>query len=180
MNMSKETQKAKIERLEKELKQAQEIIKTQNSEINEMIDKADNSFENSSTYIQMHRRIEDLELKVKVITDSVEHNKRMYVSELKKNSELIKEIYQLRDIKVVQKLNMNNDKDMQKELEKLNKENEELKGKLNAGRKEKFTKQQQEEIKRLRLDGKSMQDIADILKCSKATIFNYLKRLNKN
>lgn len=180
MNMAKETQKAKIERLERELKQAQEIIKTQNSEINEMIDKADNSFENSSTYMQMHRKIEDLELKVKVITGIVEHNKKMYVSELKKNNELIKEIDQLRDIKVVQKLNMNNDKDMQKELEKLKKENEELKGKLNAGRKEKFTKQQQEEIKRLRLDGKSMQDIADILKCSKATIFNYLKRLNKN
>ncbi|MDU1404202.1 MAG: helix-turn-helix domain-containing protein [Clostridium sp.] len=179
--MAKETQKAKIERLERELKQAQEIIKTQNSEINEMIDKADNSFENSSTYMQMHRNIEDLELKVKVITGSVEHNKKMYVSELKKNNELIKEIDQLRDIKVVQELNVNHfNKDMQKELEELKKENEELKGKLNAGRKEKFTKQQQEEIKRLRLDGKSMQDIADILKCSKATIFNYLKRLNKN
>lgn len=171
--MARETQKAKIERLEQELAQAQDIIKEQNDKIDSMIDKADNSFENSVTYKQMLKQIDTLELKIKSMTDSVEHNKKMYNAELKRNSELIEEIKRLKDT-TVQELKMN----VSDELEQLKKENAELRGKLNAGRKEKFNKDKQEEIKRLRVEGKSMQQIADILKCSKATVFNYLRKFN--
>lgn len=171
--MARETQKAKIERLEKELAQAQDIIKEQNDKIDSMIDKADNSFENSITYKQMEKQIETLESQLKATKESVEHNKKMYNAELKRNTELIEEIKRLKDT-TVQELNMN----VNNELEQLKKENEELKGRLNAGRKEKFTKEQQEEIKRLRENGKSLQEIADILECSKATVFNYLKKFN--
>ena len=78
--MPRETQKLKIERLENELKQANEIIQNLNNEISEMIDKTDNSFENSSTYKQMKKQIKDLELKLKVSEDSKEHNRKMYMS----------------------------------------------------------------------------------------------------
>lgn len=143
--MAKETQKEKIERLEKQLDNANSIIQKLNNEISEMIDKADNSFENSSTYKQMEKHIKDLELKLKVSNDSVEHNKKMYNTELKRNSDLIKEIqklknedYTLEDIKEleqkVKNAQKNSDKwhkeyfnkDMQyKELEKKYKELEE-------------------------------------------------------
>lgn len=74
----------------------------------------------------------------------------------------------------IQKLKMNDNI----ELEQLQKENAELKKKLNAGRKEKFSAEQQKQIKQLRADNKSMQEIANILNCSKATVFNYLKKFN--
>lgn len=86
--MARETQKEKIERLEKSLSNANEIIQKLNNEISEMIDKADNSFENSSTYKQMARQIETLELKVKAITDTAEHNRKMYEHELRINEKL--------------------------------------------------------------------------------------------
>lgn len=117
--MAKETQKAKIERLENELKQANQIIQKLNNEISEIIDKADNSFENSSTYKQMKKQIKDLELKLKVSEDSKEHNRRMYESELKKNDEMIKEF---------QELNNENERLKKKRERKANENNLELIG----------------------------------------------------
>lgn len=115
--MAKETQKAKIERLENELKQANQIIQKLNNEISAIIDKADNGFENSSTYKQMKKQIKDLELKLKVSEDSKEHNRRMYESELEKNDELIKEF---------QELNNENERLKKKRERKANENNLEL------------------------------------------------------
>ena len=90
--MAKETQKEKIERLEKSLNNANNIIQQLNNEISDMVDKADESFENSSTYKQMLKQIETLEMKIKAITDTADHNRKMYNNELKRNSELIENI----------------------------------------------------------------------------------------
>lgn len=95
--MAKETQKEKIERLEKSLNNANNIIQQLNNEISDMVDKADESFENSSTYKQMLKQIETLEMKIKAITDTADHNRKMYNNELKRNSELIKEIQELKN-----------------------------------------------------------------------------------
>lgn len=143
--MKKETQKAKIERLEQLLANANKTIEIQNKQIDSMVDKEDNSFENSVLYRQMVKQIESLELQLKVSKDSIKHNRDMYISEVKKNDMLIKE-------------------------------NMEMKKKLKAGRKEKFSLEQQQQIKQLRFEGKSMNEIAKILNCSKATVFNYLKK----
>lgn len=139
--MAKETQKAKIERLENELEQAHEIIQKLNNEISNMIDKADKSFENSSTYKQMSKQIETLTLKVKAISDSSEHNKRMYNSELHRNSELINEI---------QKLNNES-----KEIEKKHNER-------GAGRKREITEQERQQIKAYRSQGMTIKYIAEL------------------
>lgn len=104
--MAKETQKEKIYRLENDLKQSYEIIQKLNNETSSIIEKSDDSFENSSTYIQMQKRIDYLELKIKSISDSSEHNRKMYENEIKINEKLNDEIqklnneeYTLEDIK---------------------------------------------------------------------------------
>ena len=146
--MARETQKERIEKLEQLLNNANATIERQNKQIDSMIDKADDGFENSVTYKQMLKQIEDLELKLKVANESIEHNRNMYNAESKKNYELIKEIEQLK-------------KD---NIHKLN--NEKIHNERGAGRKEKFTKEQKEQIKRLRADGKTIKEIAEIFKCS--------------
>lgn len=95
--MARETQKAKIERLEKEVSSLSEIIQKLNNEIEIMQDNADKNFNNSADYIQMKKQIEDLNLKLKVSEDSKEHNRRMYEAELKKNDEIIKEFQELKN-----------------------------------------------------------------------------------
>ena len=147
--MAKETQKEKIERLEKSLNNANNIIQQLNNEISDMVDKADESFENSSTYKQMLKQIETLEMKRKAITDTADHNRKMYNNELKRNSGLIDDIQKL--------------KDENKTIKKIHNER-------GAGRKEKFTKEQKEQIKRLRADGKTIKEIAEIFKCSAGLI----------
>lgn len=143
--MARETQKAKIERLENELAQAKDLIQKLNNEIDNMIDKADNSFENSVIYKQMKKQITDLELKLKVTNDSVEHNKTMYQYELKKNDELINEIQQLKnENKVTQKVH----------------------NERGAGRKAKYNAQDIETMKMYRLQGKTYNEIATLFQCS--------------
>lgn len=97
--MARETQKAKIERLEKELDNANSIIQKLNNEISQMIDKADKSFENSSTYKQMSKKIDSLEIQIRAIKDSSEHNRKMYENEIKVNEKLNKEIKTLKEKK---------------------------------------------------------------------------------
>lgn len=149
--MAKETQKEKIERLEKNLNNANIIIQQLNNEIAEMIDKADNSFENSSTYKQMIKQIDNLELKIRAITDTAEHNRKMYNAELKRNSELINDIHNLKNENTKLKYNTSH---------KL-KHNE-----RGAGRKNKFTDSQIKEIKQYRANGKTIKQIADMFGCS--------------
>ena len=60
--MARETQKERIEKLEQLLNNANATIERQNKQIDSMIDKADESFENSSTYKQMLQQIETLEM----------------------------------------------------------------------------------------------------------------------
>lgn len=95
--MARETQKAKIERLEKEVNSLTETIQKLNNEIEVMQDNADKNFNNSADYIQMKKQIKDLKLKLKVSEDSKEHNRKMYESELKKNDEIIKEFQKLKN-----------------------------------------------------------------------------------
>ena len=97
--MAKETQKEKIERLEKSLYNANNIIQQLNNEISDMIDKADKSFENSSTYKQMSKQIDSLESQIRAVKDSVEHNRKMYQHELKLNEKLNKEIKRIKEKK---------------------------------------------------------------------------------
>ena len=146
--MARETQKAKIERLEKELDNANNIIQKLNNEISTMIDNADKSFENSSTYKQMSKQIETLTLKVKAISDSSEHNRKMYNAELKRNSDLIKEIQELKNTSI----------------HKLN--NEKKHNERGAGRKSKFKDADIKQIKEYRSAGKTIKEISIIYGCS--------------
>lgn len=98
-NMAKETQKEKIERLEKSLSNANNIIQQLNNEISDMVDKADESFENSSTYKQMSKQIDSLESQIRAVKDSIEHNRKMYQNELKLNEKLNKEIKRIKEKK---------------------------------------------------------------------------------
>lgn len=141
--MAKETQKEKIERLETSLNNANEIIQKLNNELLEIIDNADNSFENSSIYKQMKKQIKDLELKLKVSEDSKEHNRNMYNAELKRNTKLIKEV------------------------QKLNNENETLKKKRErnergAGRKQQIQEEERQRIRDCRAEGHTIKEISKI------------------
>lgn len=82
--MVRETQKEKIERLERELSQAQEVIKEQNNKIDSMIDKADNSFENSVTYEQMKKQIEISKQIIKNQDAEIAKLKKQYKEDLTK------------------------------------------------------------------------------------------------
>ncbi|MBZ0314756.1 Hin recombinase [Clostridium butyricum] len=79
--MAKLTQKQLIEQQSKEIEQLKQIISDKdtliqklNIEITKMTDNADNSFHNSSDYMQMQKRINILELKNKSLSDTVQHN----------------------------------------------------------------------------------------------------------
>lgn len=149
--MARETQKEKIERLEKELDTANSIIQKLNNEISKMIDKADNSFENSSTYKQMSKQIETLTLKVKAISDSSEHNRKMYNAELKRNSDLIKEIQQLKN---------ENQQLRNADIYKLN--NEKKHNERGAGRKQQILDDERQKIRDYRAEGHTIKEISKI------------------
>lgn len=75
--MAKETQKEKIERLEKELWEYKVLVSNLQKEIYTMQDKADESFENSSLHIQMAKKIKVLELENKSLKHTIEHDKKV-------------------------------------------------------------------------------------------------------
>ena len=143
--MARETQKERIEKLEQLLNNANATIERQNKQIDSMIDKADDVFENSVTYKQMLKQIETLEMKIKAITDTADHNRKMYNNELKRNSELIENIQKLKnENKIIKKTH----------------------NERGAGRKSRFTDSQIKEIQLYRSNGKTIKEIADIFKCS--------------
>lgn len=149
-----------IKRLQKEVNSSNKLIQQLNYENSEMLDKADNGFENSATYVQMQKHIDDLELKNKVLEDGKEHNRRMYEAELKRNDELIKEFQKL-----------NNEKNEIKEIH----------NERGAGRKARFTEQQKAEIKMYRLEGKTIKEIAEMFNCSVGLIHKLInERSEKN
>lgn len=75
--MPKETQKAKIERLEKEIWDYKVLVSKLQKEIYSMQDKAEDSFENSPTYTQLLKKIELLEKKNKNLEDKMAHNEKI-------------------------------------------------------------------------------------------------------
>lgn len=149
--MARETQKEKIERLEKEI----EVFKSNQIELNRiidnMVDKANDSFENSSDFISMSKQIDDLKIKLKTAQQSADHNRKMYENEIKVNEKLDKEIRKLKDeygnIKSIDTVKC-------------------LKNERGAGRKPRFTDSDIETMKRYRLDKITIKEIARIFNCS--------------
>lgn len=145
--MARETQKAKIERLEKEIEMWRELCSKMQKELSEFKELADDSYEKSSTYIQQCKRIELLEEQNEADRLSVEHEKKMRKA-LVDNYE--PEIERLNE--EVQKLKSEN---------KVRTHNE-----RGAGRKSIFTEQEKESIRMYRLQGKTIKELAEMFSCS--------------
>ena len=145
--MARETQKAKIERLEKEIEMWRELCSKMQKELSELKELADDSYEKSSTYIQQCKRIELLEEQNEAYRLSVEHEKKMRKA-LVDNYE--PEIERLNE--EVQKLKSEN---------KVRTHNE-----RGAGRKSIFTEQEKESIRMYRLQGKTIKELAEMFSCS--------------
>ena len=145
--MARETQKAKIERLEKEIEMWRELCSKMQKELSEFKELADDSYEKSSTYIQQCKRIELLEEQNEAYKLSVEHEKKMKKA-LVDNYE--PEIERLNE--EVQKLKSEN---------KVRTHNE-----RGAGRKSIFTEQEKESIRMYRLQGKTIKELAEMFSCS--------------
>ena len=145
--MARETQKAKIERLEKEIEMWRELCSKMQKELSEFKELADDSYEKSSTYIHQCKRIELLEEQNEAYRLSVEHEKKMRKA-LVDNYE--PEIERLNE--EVQKLKSEN---------KVRTHNE-----RGAGRKSIFTEQEKESIRMYRLQGKTIKELAEMFSCS--------------
>ena len=157
--MARETQKDKIERLEKEIEMWRELSSKIQKELSEFRELADDNYEKSSTYIQQCKRIELLEGQKQAYKLSVEHEKKMR-SKLSENYEptikkLKDEIQKLKD--EIQKLKVNKAQD---------KLSSKIKNERGAGRKSRFTEQEKESIRMYRLQGKTIKEIAKMFCCS--------------
>lgn len=89
--MAKETQKAKIERLESELAQAHKVIAEQNEYINKIQVAADESFSNSPYKKQLEDKINMLEMKLKSAQDGKEHAEQIAKARDERLQEALKE-----------------------------------------------------------------------------------------
>lgn len=163
----KETQKAKIERLENENNTYKQLIEKLNNEITEIIDRSDNEFENSGTYKQMLAEIEFLKDKNKNLEYQLK-SQSQYIEELnnknhKLKNETIKEL-----MSRIELLEKNNEK-----LQKLI--NEKKHNERGAGRKTKFTPQDIEIIKMHRMQGKTIKELAKMYCCSVGLIHKLTK-----
>lgn len=161
--MGKETQKAKIERLENELEQAQDLLHEQKLQIYELM-----KYKNESS-------IDDMRAKYDSMLDTVQKLK-------KENEQLRKENARLKEenIDLVEHNQPYWDIE-QRAWEKVLEENKELKKQLDgsvqkiknergAGRKPKFNDTEIQSIKMYKLQGKSYRAIAEIFNCSVGTI----------
>ena len=142
--MAKETQKAKIERLENELAQANKVIQEQNDYINKMHASANDSFDNSNDKKQLEDKIKRLEMKLKTAERAKQHAEKL----AKAKDEHLKEL-----------------KEQIKQLE-ANTNVHKIKNERRAGRKQKFINAEIQAIKMYRLQGKSYRAIADMFGCS--------------
>ena len=145
--MARETQKAKIERLEKEIEMWRELCSKMQKELSEFKELADDSYEKSSTYIQQCKRIELLEEQNEAYRLSVEHEKKMrkalvdnYEPEIERLNE------EVQKIKSENKVRTHNER--------------------GAGRKSIFTEQEKESIRMYRLQGKTIKELAEMFSCS--------------
>ena len=145
--MAKETQKAKIERLEKEIEMWRELCSKMQRELSEFKELADDSYEKSSTYIQQCKRIELLEERNEAYRLSVEHEKNMRKA-LVDNYE-----------PEIERLN--------EEIQKLKSENKvRIHNERGAGRKSILTEQEKETIRLYRMQGKKIKELAEMFSCS--------------
>lgn len=142
--MAKETQKAKIERLEQEIEQAHKVIQEQNEYINKMQISADDSFSSSPYKKQLEYKIERLEMALQVAERSKEHAENKAKARDEQLQELQEQVEQL-------KANTN--------IHKLINER-------GAGRKPKLTEAEIQSIKMYRLQGLSYRTIAEMFNCS--------------
>lgn len=132
-----------IEGLENKLNEYKGIINDRNKQIEQMQGIADNSFENSPTYVQMDKEIEYLktvikghEITIKAKDDTIKNNRYTIQKLLKENEEL--------------------------KSDKVQK----IKNERGAGRKERFTIHEKETMKMYRIQGKSIREIANMYNCS--------------
>ena len=145
--MARETQKAKIERLEKEIEMWRELCSKMQKELSEFKELADDSYEKSSTYIQQCKRIELLEERNEAYRLSVEHEKNMRKA-LVDNYE-----------PEIERLN--------EEIQKLKSENKvRIHNERGAGRKSILTEQEKETIRLYRMQGKKIKELAEMFSCS--------------
>lgn len=145
--MARETQKAKIERLEKEIEMWRELCSKMQRELSEFKELADDSYEKSSTYIQQCKRIELLEERNEAYRLSVEHEKNMRKA-LVDNYE-----------PEIERLN--------EEIQKLKSENKvRIHNERGAGRKSILTEQEKETIRLYRMQGKKIKELAEMFSCS--------------
>lgn len=145
--MARETQKAKIERLEKEIEMWRELCSKMQKELSELKELADDSYEKSYTYIQQCKRIELLEEQSEAYRLSAEHEKKMRKALVDNYEPEIKRL--------------------NKEVQKLkNEKREKIHNERGAGRKSRFTEQEKESIRMYRLQGKTMKEIAEMFNCS--------------
>ena len=144
--MARETQKAKIERLEKEIEMWRELCSKMQKELSEFKELADDSYEKSSTYIQQCKRIELLEERNEAYRLSVEHEKNM--------RKVLVDNYEPE----IERLN--------EEIQKLKNENVRIHNERGAGRKSIFTEQEKETIRLYRLQGKTIKELAEMFSCS--------------
>ncbi len=137
-----------IEDLENKLNEYMNIINDRNKQIEQMQSVADNSFENSSTYVQMDKEIEYL----KTVIKGHEITIKAKEVTIKKNGDTIQKLL--------------------KENEELKSSNNvhKIKNERGAGRKERFTEEEKATLKMLRFQGKSYRAIAKELNCSVATV----------
>ena len=130
--------------LEKRLNEYRDIINNRNKQIEQLQDIADNSFENSPTYVQMDKEIEYL----KTVIKGHEITIKAKDDTIKRNGDTIQKL-----LKETEELKSNNC---------VNK----LKNERGVGRKEKFTIHEKETMKMYRIQGKSIREIADMYNCS--------------
>ncbi|CAI3195276.1 Hin recombinase [Clostridium neonatale] len=166
--MARETQKAKIERLEKELEQKEEIIK-------ELLRK---ELQKDEELKKAERKYQDL-IKAcnKDIQKLKDENERLKKKRERKanenNLELIDQ--QLQDARDKADkwhrqlfIQQQKNKELEKEIEYLVEKNSIIQkhNERGAGRKSRFTQSEIETIKMYRLQGKTIKEIAKMFKCS--------------
>lgn len=144
-----------IKELEERLNEQLKINIELNNTISKMQDNANNSFYNSTDYKRMDKEIEYLKT---VITGHEITIKAKEVT-IKKNMDTIQEL-----LKENEGLKSNNNS-VQK-----------IKNERRAGRKERFTEEEKETVKMLRLQHKSYRAIAKELNCSVATVHKIINK----
>lgn len=136
-----------IEDLENKLKEYMNIINDRNKQIEHMVSIANDSFENSTEYNRMSNEIEYL----RMVIQGHEISLKAKDVTIKKNRDTIQELL--------------------KENEELkNNSVQKIKNERGAGRKERFTEEEKERVRILRLENKSYRAIAKELNCSVATV----------